>query len=72
MNPTWSMEFVYQPEFRSNFTPDYVEQLFFGNQLAPLLGVNPQTMQIQIEKESPDVDFAQPIWGIRALSLIHI
>lgn len=66
MNPTWSMEFVYQPEFRSNFTPDYVEQLFFGNQLAPLLGVNPQIMQIQIEKESPDVDFAQPIWGIRA------
>jgi len=66
MNPTWSMEIVYQPEFRPNYTPDYVENLLLGYQLAPLLGVNPQTMQIAVEKERPEVSFTQPIWGIRA------
>ena len=66
MNPTWSMEIVYQPEFRPNYTPNYVENLLLGYQLAPLLGVNPQTMQIAVEKKEPEVNFTNPIWGIRA------
>jgi hypothetical protein len=66
MNPTWSLEFVYQPEFRSNFTPDYVEKLLLGYQLAAAVEINPSLMDIQISKIEPDVSFTNPIWGIRA------
>ncbi len=66
MNPTWSLEFVYQPEFRSNFTPDYVEKLLLGYQLAAAAKINPSPMDIQISKIEPDVSFTNPIWGLRA------
>jgi len=62
MNPTWSLEFVYQPEFRSNFTPDYVEKLLLGYQLAAAAKINPSPMDIQISKIEPDVSFTNPIW----------
>ena len=66
MNPTWSLEFVYEPEFRSNFTPDYVEKLFVGNQLAATAKIDPSQMDIQISKLEPEVSFSNPIWGLRA------
>lgn len=66
MNPTWSLEFVYQPEFRSNYRPEQVDNLFLGNQFATLLGLNPQTMQIDTIQDFPEVNVLNPVWGIRA------
>ena len=66
MNPTWSLEFVYQPEFQSNYRPDQIDNLFLGYQLASMLDLNPQVMQIDTIQHLPEVGFLNPVWGVRA------
>ena len=66
MNPTWSLEFVYQPEFQSNYRPDQIDNLFLGYQFATMLDLNPQVMQIDTVQYFPEVGFLNPVWGVRA------